>query len=194
MRCCGSTFWTGGILRYDTRDNPRYPGSGTVMELQPITGVFFTRESTAFQQVALDVRHFVPLHPFPAPNPGRPAVLALRSTATLSTAATPRHTLPAMGGQRLLRGYAAHRFVANHAASLQAEFRMAVADRLTVVAFGAAGVAVDSLHQLLQSELRYSGGGGLRLAMNRDRDVNLRLDTGFSPEGMRVYLTLMEAF
>jgi hypothetical protein len=190
----GTTLQAGTVLRHDTRDNPRYPLSGTVMELQPLAGLSRTGENTAFQQVALDLRRFFALHRFPTPCRERPTVLALQSTATFSTTGTPRHALPSIGGQRLLRGYAADRFTAHHAAALQGELRIPLADRLALVAFGAVGVAHDVLDHLPVSEPRPSGGGGVRFAMNRDRDVNLRLDTGFSPEGMRIYITLMEAY
>lgn len=194
----GTTLQAGGILRYDTRKNPRFPRSGTVMELQPAIGLSRTDTDTLFQQVVVDVRHFVPLPlyslPYRLPHRDSPIVFAVRSTAAFSTAGTPRHALPSLGGQRLLRGYAADRFTARHAVSLQAELRVPLVDRLGLVAFGAVGAADDALDSLPTSEPRYSGGGGLRFAMNRDRDVNLRLDTGFSSEGMRIYITLMEAF
>lgn len=182
----GSNLRLGTVLRYDTRDNPRYPRTGTMVELRPLVGVTYTEETGDYRQVSVDLRRYVPLY--------RSWVLAVRSTAVFSTAETPRHARPSLGGYRLLRGYAADRFTARHTVSLQSEVRVPIVDRLTLVAFGAGGVAEDSLDRIPSGTLRYTGGGGVRFAMNRDRDVNIRLDTGFSPEGMRVYLTLMEAF
>jgi outer membrane protein assembly factor BamA len=196
----GTAFQTGLVLRYDTRDNPRFPRSGTALELRPAFGLSHSDEdSTAgrvFHQVALDLRRYTSLYWCAPGRRERPAVLAMRATATLSTTDTPQHSLPAMGGLQLLRGYPANRFTARHMMTFQGELRflLTLSDRLALVAFGGAGVAQDTLSRLLTSELHFSGGGGVRLALNRDGDVNLRLDAGFSPEGSRIYITLMEAF
>ena len=187
----GSLLQLAAVLRHDTRDNPRYPFSGTVMELRPRVGFSWAETNARFSQISVDVSHYVALPGLPYAD--RPSVLALQSQLTISDANTPRIALPSQGGSRVLRGYAANRFTARHAAALQAELRTPLSGTLALVAFGAAGAADDHLDRLF-THVRYAGGGGLRLAMNRDRDVNLRFDAGFSLEGARFYITLMEAF
>ena len=44
------------------------------------------------------------------------------------------------------------------------------------------------------SELRYTGGLGLRFLVDPERKINLRLDYGLAPNSSGFYVTLGEAF
>jgi len=78
---------------------------------------------------------------------------------------------------------------------IQSEYRFPLFWRLGAVVFGDCGNVGSSLSDLGFDYLKYSFGGGLRVALNKAEKLNLRLDYGVSHRSSNgFYLQLGEAF
>lgn len=176
----------GIVARYDSRNSPHFPTSGYFGEAQ-MTLHAMTREAAGmYVRFELDGRAFASI--------GRSLVLATRGFAASSLGEVPLAGMTELGGLFLLRGYPAGRYAGEHVVTGQAELRVPLFWRLRLVSFLAAGTVSRELDTLLVSPPKVSGGVGLRVAINQARDINVRVDLGFSPEGTGVYITLLEAF
>lgn len=94
-----------------------------------------------------------------------------------------------------MRGYYQGRYRDNNMAVIQAEYRIPLFWRFGAVAFGDIGNVAPAPGQLNFTDLKYSYGGGLRVAMNKAEKLNLRGDFGINAKGTGgFYLQLGEAF
>lgn len=184
----------GTLLRYDSRNNPRTPSKGLLLEVRP---VFLTdlqkeedigtgRNSGNFVQLKTDLRAFSPL--------GKHMVSAFRISGHFNSADPPLQAMAELGGLFLMRGYPAGRFLDRNGMCGQLELRFPLYRRTGGVLFGAAGTVFSDPSDLLAGSLKCSGGIGLRYALTGRGDTRLRVDFGITEESTGVYITLMEAF
>ncbi|MCF7928896.1 MAG: BamA/TamA family outer membrane protein [Spirochaetales bacterium] len=181
----------GFQFRFDSRDNQRYPSQGMLVEVQSLYFDPVWGAADRFIQNEFDLRGFV--------SPLRGLVLGVRGYGMCSFGNVPLARMAELGGLFLMRGYPYARYVAENALVMQMELRFPVYGRLKGAIFAAAGNVARSPAELFAwresgHELKYSGGAGLRFALNREGRVHIRLDYGISPEGSGLYITLMEAF
>lgn len=109
----------------------------------------------------------------------------------------PVQELSALGGPDLLRGFQEFRFRDNLAAFVQTEYRYQAWKSVGFVGFAGAGEVASSSSKLAFDELRYSVGGGIRILIIPQENINLRVDYGFGfgkSSGSGFYLGLGEAF
>ncbi len=140
-----------------------------------------------YTNFVLDFRQFIRLH--------RQQVLALQEYGFLTSGSVPLRSLAALGGANSMRGYYQGRYRDNNMAVIQAEFRTPLFWRFGAVAFGDIGNVAGTAGALNFVDLKYSYGGGLRIAMNKAEKLNLRLDYGFNARGSGgFYLQLGETF
>lgn len=96
-----------------------------------------------------------------------------------------------------MRGFYDGRFRSKNQVVLQAEYRVPIAWRIGAVGFAGIGNVGDRVHNLNFQELKYSYGGGLRVALNRKERLNLRVDYGWGvgeSTSHGLYFQLGEAF
>ncbi len=182
----GSFPGAGVLLRYDTRDKPRFPTGGSLMELQPLFFLQHGNRENNFIQVTADMRYFF--------SPLDKITAAFRLSAVLNSGEPPLHEMAELGGLFLMRGFPSGRFIDRNGLAGQCELRFPLFRRLSGVIFGAAGTVSPSLEDLRTDTLKYSGGAGFRFALNSSGDITLRLDFGVTRESNGLYITLMEAF
>jgi len=107
----------------------------------------------------------------------------------------PFHQLGFLGGPRRLRGFYEGRYRDQNAVVLQTEYRLPLFWRLKAALFGGIGSVApepsDFIHDL---HLRSTYGAGLRILLNEDESVHLRLDAGFAKNSSGFYVTIGEAF
>ncbi|PHI20395.1 hypothetical protein CEQ90_08015 [Lewinellaceae bacterium SD302] len=114
-----------------------------------------------------------------------------------STPGAPVQELSALGGQDLLRGFPEFRFRDNLAAYAQVEYRWQTWKNVGFVAFTGAGQVGSSSSRLALGQMRYNVGGGLRVLIIPQENINLRVDYGYgfgASTGTGFYLGLGEAF
>jgi outer membrane protein assembly factor BamA len=93
-----------------------------------------------------------------------------------------------------MRGYYAGRFRDKNQGVLQAEYRVPLFGRMGAVGFAGIGNVGPELKDIDFKCLKYSYGGGLRIALNKTEKLNLRLDYGLGKHSQGFYLQLGEAF
>ncbi len=94
-----------------------------------------------------------------------------------------------------MRGFYEGRFRDRQAISLQAEYRQQLLSRLGFVLFGSAGRVGNEISDLGVAGLKYGGGAGLRLMLNRKERLNIRIDYARgSNQSSGLYFAIGEAF
>ncbi|MDX1645343.1 MAG: BamA/TamA family outer membrane protein [Thermoanaerobaculia bacterium] len=172
-------------LTFDRRDDVFAPRRGIFAQL---SATFFEESLGSdfeFQRYLLDRRSFFPV--------GRNDVVALQSYLRVTRGEIPFYHLSELGGAKRMRGYFEGRFRDRDMAIVQAEYRLAFADRWDAVAFAGLGSVARSLGDF-DFDVRPSAGGGLRYRLSRSEEIKARLDVGVGEEGVEVYVTLYEAF
>jgi len=177
----------GLSLTYDTRNNAFAPDKGAMFqfyfdEFAPIFG-----SNYLYTSYVLDLRRFV--------RTFKGQVLALQVLGNFNTGEVPLRSLAALGGSNTMRGYYAGRYRDKNAGVLQAEYRVPLFWRIGAVGFADMGNVGPELKDVNFQHLKYSYGGGLRVALNQTEKLNLRLDYGLAKGGSNgFYLQLGEAF
>jgi outer membrane protein assembly factor BamA len=177
----------GLSFTYDTRNNAFSPDKGMMMQFYfdhfaPVLGSDYQ-----YTNYVLDFRQFIRTQ-------GR-QVLALQAYGFFTSGQVPLRSLAALGGANSMRGYYQGRFRDNNLAVIQAEYRVPLYWRFGAAAFGDMGNVASCAGKLNFENLKYSYGGGLRVAMNKTEKLNLRLDYGINAKGTGgFYLQLGEAF
>jgi outer membrane protein assembly factor BamA len=181
----GTLIGLGTDLVWDSRDNLFFPNSGGY---QYFKVVFYPGMSDyIFSLIELDVKAFRSISP--------DHVFAFNFYVQSALGETPFYKLPALGGQKRMRGYFNGRYRDNFYGMLQAEYRQYFWKRLGFAVFGGVGNVADNMLEYDFSTLKYSYGAGLRFLFNKEQKVNLRMDIGFGNDGNRgIYFGIQEAF
>jgi len=177
----------GLSFTYDTRNNAFSPDHGTMLQFYFDHFMPFLGSDYRYTNYVLDFRRFIRIQ-------GR-QVLALQAYGFFNAGEVPLRSLAYLGGANSMRGYYAGRFRDKNQAVLQAEYRLPLFWRLGAVGFGGIGNVGPEMKDLNFQCLKYSYGGGLRVALNKAEKLNLRLDYGLAGGASRgFYLQLGEAF
>ncbi|EAY26740.1 BamA/TamA family outer membrane protein [Microscilla marina] len=125
---------------------------------------------------------------------GQKMVIATNTVMTFNTGEVPFVNLARAGGNSVLRGYAQYRFRDYNFIASQVEYRYMFLKRLGVVAFAGLGDVFNKSEDLDANALKYSVGGGVRIALDAKEKINLRVDYGVGRDNNGVYVSVTEAF
>ena len=179
----------GLSLTFDSRNNAFAPDRGSFFQ------VYFNHFTPAFgsdfryTNYVVDVRRFVPLY--------RKQVLAIQAYGFFNSGNVPLRSLATFGGANSMRGFYDGRYRSKNQVVVQTEYRVPLFWRLGAVGFVGVGNVSDLVSELNFSDLKYSYGGGLRVALNRRERLNLRIDYGWGrgeSTSNGLYFQLGEAF
>jgi outer membrane protein assembly factor BamA len=178
----------GASLAYDTRNDAFAPDRGVFLQgsfnhFAPVFGSDYS-----YTNYVVDLRGFIKTY--------KKQVLALQAYGFLNNGVVPLRSLASFGGANSMRGYYDGRYRDKDQVVLQAEYRVPVYRRLGAVAFGGIGNVSHNCNYFSTEALKYSYGGGLRIALTKSERLNLRLDYGIG-RGSRskgFYFQLGEAF
>jgi outer membrane protein assembly factor BamA len=179
----------GLSLTYDSRNNAFAPDWGGFFQ------VYFNHFSPAFgsdfqyTNYVVDYRRFINIY--------REQVLAIQGYVFFNAGDAPLRSLASFGGSNSMRGFYDGRYRSKNQIVLQAEYRVPLFWRLGAVGFAGIGNVGNRVSELNFEELKYSYGGGIRLALNRKERLNLRIDYGWGlGENVSngLYFQLGEAF
>jgi outer membrane protein assembly factor BamA len=109
----------------------------------------------------------------------------------------PFYDLAMLGGENRMRGYYKGALRDKVLFDTQVEYRMPVWKIFGVVGWVATGRVADAYKNLNFDGNGFwlSYGGGLRIQVDGDNNINLRVDMGFGPGGISgLYLNFAEAF
>ncbi|GAB3988493.1 BamA/TamA family outer membrane protein [Spirosoma daeguense] len=179
----------GLSLTYDSRNNAFAPDKGGFLQ------VFFNHFAPAFgsdfryTNYVVDFRRFIQLY--------RQHVLAIQAYAFVNTGDVPLRSLASFGGSNSMRGFYDGRYRSKNQVVAQLEYRIPLFWRFGAVGFAGIGNVGDQLQEINFQHIKYSAGGGIRVALNRQERLNLRIDYGWgfgqsTTHGL--YFQLGEAF
>ena len=183
----GTNFGLGIAIIWDSRDNRYNAHSGSLLK----TSFMFYNKSlgSAFQfnRFELDARKYF--------NPWRKHVIAMQATTTHLYGDVPFYDLALLGGESKMRGYYKGGLRDNFLVDSQVEYRMPVWKILGLVGWVGTGRVADSFKAMQLKDLWISYGGGLRIKVDSENDINIRIDAGFGNNGINgVYFNFSEAF
>ena len=183
----GWSVGAGGAAAYDTRTSVFTPTRGTLVALSatgfgPALGSNFR-----FTRYELDARRYWPI--------GRRVTLAGQLVLTTHSGEPPFRMLALLGSDGPMRGYYRGRFRDRQLAAAQAEVRFPLIWRFGAAAFAGAGQVARGFDEFNLRSLKPSLGGGLRFLVDRQENVNLRLDYAVGEAGNTgFYVSFGEAF
>jgi outer membrane protein assembly factor BamA len=100
-----------------------------------------------------------------------------------------------MGSSTIMRGYFGGRYRDNQYLAAQAEYRKPVHRLVTLALFGSLGQVQHHIDQFNFSDTRAAGGGGIRLLINKAKQVYARIDYARSTDHTSgFYFKIGEAF
>jgi hypothetical protein len=130
----------------------------------------------------------------PITNGMRTLVFRVRNETAFAhvPGAVPFYLQPTLGGPDDLRGYDRYRFYANGNSLASMEYRWSISQTLEMAVFGEGGNVYVRPGLIGLRDLHGDGGIGLRFK-NKQASV-MRLDVGFSPEGVHVWFVFEDVF
>jgi hypothetical protein len=184
----GTVVTLGLLLTRDTRSSNTYPHWGSFHQLRASFSDGFFGSKYDFQTFTLDLRTYLRM---PSAS-----VLVLRGLGVASGDIPPFDLLPQLGGESLLRGYFAGRYRDRSLLAFQTEYRTPIWWRIGGTVFAAAGQVADDLGGVAFDRFHTSAGFGLRFQLDRQEELNIRMDFGwgFDIESSGFYLGFGEAF
>jgi outer membrane protein assembly factor BamA len=178
----------GLSFTYDTRNDAFAPSKGTFAQLyfnhfNPLFGSDYN-----YTNIVIDYRKYFTIY--------KKQVLALQAYSFNNVGSeVPLRSIATLGGSGSMRGYYDGRYRDKEQLVFQAEYRVPIFKRFGAVGFFSCGDVSNTMFNYTFADLKYSGGGGLRFALNKSEKLNLRLDYGFGQKGNSgLYFQLGEAF
>lgn len=183
----GASVGAGPGLLRDSRDYPAGPTRGSYLYAALIGYTPAFGSTWSYGRLLLDIRGYRPLW--------RELVLAGQVYAESTVGDVPYFHMPLLGGGLRLRGFLLGRYRDHHYVATQAELRYPIVWRIGGTVFGGAGDVSRRLDGFRPRSLKYSGGTGLRFALQPEDRLNLRFDLGVSSDGdVGFYVNVREAF
>lgn len=186
-------YWGVGFapaLTIETRDSFVYPRKGFYLEALFFIQPSFNKTSYAFQSLKIDVRKYFPvtwLSEFDA--------LALQFVANLNGGDVPFKDMADIGGANTMRGYYTGFYRYNNLYAFQTEYRAHVWWRLGFTAWVGAALTPTKWYSIGDNSVKPNAGIGLRLMLNKNDRLNIRVVQGFGKEDQKgFYLDIVEAY
>ncbi len=178
----------GAVAVFDNRDHLFYPSTGWYFEASLNFSGSGTGASHHYQRLTIDAAKY-----FSLGNSNH--ILALNGFADLTFGDVPFQQLAFIGGTKKMRGFIEGRFRDKKLLMFQGEYRFPLFWIFKGAAFAGTGQVAPEFEDFNINELHASYGLGLRIQINKEDKVHVRIDFGFNEEGAFLpYLTFNEAF
>ncbi|MEL7533435.1 MAG: BamA/TamA family outer membrane protein [Bacteroidota bacterium] len=178
-------------LVYDNRHNVLNVREGFFAEVAYLRYAPAWGSDFDFNGVYSDFRYFRPM------SADHKQVLAAQLVGTFVNGDVPFNQLALIGGEQLMRGYYLGRYRDNNLVAGQIEYRFLpfpFSKRLGGAAFLGAGTVAPTIGDLRLSQLKVTGGAGIRFLLFPSKDIYVRFDVAFSEDGPGFYFFTGEAF
>ncbi|MBX3720436.1 MAG: BamA/TamA family outer membrane protein [Turneriella sp.] len=174
-------------LLVDTRDNAFSPERGHWFEARMVYSSQGLGADGNLLQTTFDYRWFKKIwfgH-----------IFALNALLTTTLGDAQWYAMPRLGGQFQMRGFYYGRYLDRHLWVAQADYRLPVWWRFGLVLFTGVGDVTGDLLAPFSSNFKISYGSGVRILVDKEQKINMRLDLGFTNQGdVNFYFTFKEAF
>jgi len=179
----------GCTIAVDFRDLPANPHKGTAVVLD-FHGYNAEQNGLySFNWASAKVEQYIPFF-----NEKR--VIALHGAVDMTfhnrNQVVPFYMQPTLGGFNTLRGFRTLRFYDDNAAVVNAEYRWEICTGFDMAIFVDAGEVFHRPSQFSMSNVKSDMGFGFRF--NNQRNMVMRVDTGFSKEGFQVWVAFDKVF
>ncbi len=180
------TSGAGPTVTWDTRSSEIYPRRGSYHQVSvvPFHRVFGSEKD--FTSTTVDLRHYIPLF--------TKHVLALQAYGNFISGHAPVNRLALLGGNNVMRGYYPGRYRDHDYIAVQAEYRLPLAWRFGMTAFGGWGDVAHRVNEFSARDMKYTAGLGIRFALDRTNNRNIRLDLAFGKNSAHPVISIGEAF
>jgi hypothetical protein len=179
----------GCATQFDLRDVPGDAHEGMYVTAGYERYFAEDEDRFSFHRFSAGVEQYIPFF-------NQTRVIAVRAKTELSLhsgdQAVPFFLQSTLGSDHDLRGFRRFRFYDENSIVLNAEYRWEVSTRFDMALFVDAGKVFHRPGEISLSEMESSAGFGLRF--KNSRSVAVRLDTGFSREGVHVWLKFGKPF
>lgn len=178
----------GPNIQADFRDNPFSPQKGWYADLYWAGFDKFAGGTHRFNEWQADFRYYFPIKkPF--------QVLAFQAFGNFTSGDLPFRELPRLGSAFLMRGYFEGRFRDKNYLAAQVEWRQPLYKFIHASAFLSAGEVAPEIDLFSVSTMKFTGGAGLRLLLNKKEAIFARVDFAFNNEGgTGFYIRINDAF
>jgi len=179
----------GISLSWDTRNSTFWPSKGQLLSLQATHFTSLLLSDHRYTNIIVDARLYKRIV--------YKQILAMQAYGFFNTGTDiPIRSIASLGGADRMRGYYNGRYRDDHLMSLQAEYRVPVYKRFSAVGFAGVGDVTGRSSTISIRNMKYSYGGGLRFAVNKNEKLHIRLDYGFGKGkgNQGFYLQFGEAF
>lgn len=183
----GTNVGIGVLSIWDNRDNRYNAHNGAFCK---ISFMFYNKSlgsTYKFNRFEFDARKYF--------TPWLKHVIAIQTTLTQVDGDVPFYELAQLGGPNKMRGYYQGALRDNILIDGQVEYRMPIWKMLGLASWVGTGRVADSYQALQIKDFWISYGCGLRIKVDSENDINLRLDAGFGNDGINAfYFSFSEAF
>lgn len=172
---------------YDSRDNRYNAKSGFYLSTNYMLFGRVLGSDYKYNTFELDIRKYV--------NPWLEHVIAFQIYTQANSGEVPFYSLAMLGGDQRMRGYYKGALRDKVIGDAQVEYRMPIWAIFGVTAFASAGRVALDYKSFDLNELRYGGGLGLRVMLDKKNQSNLRFDFGYGHGDARTFsIGFTEAF
>ena len=179
----------GPMFLYNTKTPKNYP----------LSGMMYKNEILFYQKTYGSDFNFMTMeqdfHYFHRLNFQKDHIIAAQIVSLNTFGETPFHYLSELGSGNMMRGLPTGRYIDEHLLATQVEYRSPlIFRRISAVCFVSTGLVYNSINDFVSDNLHFTGGAGLRFALDKQERVNVRADIGISSEGNQIYLKFGEVF
>ena len=175
----------GPSIGLDSRNHVFYPTMGWFANVSLTLNGYALGGDYDFLAMRTDVRAYKGL--------SKNHVLAGQVILDFKSANVPFWGMKGIGS--VLRGYSSSRFLDQHLAAFQLEYRfIPIFWRVGLTAFAGVGTVADRINELPDGHFRWAAGIGFRFMFLRNALINIRWDFGFGQDSSGDYLDMSEAF
>lgn len=157
---------------WDKRNNTFWPTNGYLFSISATHFSSLLLSNHIYANIVADARWYRSI--------GRKQIIAVQAYGFFNTGKdVPIRSLASLGGADRMRGYFNGRYRDNDMICLQAEYRLHLFKRFSAVGFAGVGDVNGKFSKPGLQYLKYSGGAGLRFAVNKNEKQHIRFDYGF---------------
>ena len=177
----------GFVIALDSRNHVLYPAEGIFHQLRVVYFRNFEGAQSGYLKTIVDLRKYMAL--------GGDHILRFQVYGKFQFGSDiPFRNLSMLGGKRLMRGYFMGRYRDNHILAIQAEYHTPYIWRFSGVLFAGFADVFGPYSDNQFSDIKPSGGIGLRFRFLKNEKLNLRMDAGFGKGDHGLYFHIGEAF